>query len=104
MLFHPACYILCFVCLLSWSHLTLRWINEGRFVMFLHCIASFTSCYQDFRINIWDASGDLKFMDVRNEFYKETQGVILALWLPLRRGVEETGGRGLPAAASRFSI
>ena len=31
-------------------------------------------------MNIWDASGDLKFMDVRNEFYKETQGVILAPW------------------------
>mmetsp|Transcript_96827 Transcript_96827/g.118615 ORF Transcript_96827/g.118615 Transcript_96827/m.118615 type:complete len:185 (+) Transcript_96827:52-606(+) len=43
---------------------------------------------KDFRVNIWDASGDLKFIDVRNEFYKETQGVILVFDVTSRRSFQ----------------
>mmetsp|Transcript_35289 Transcript_35289/g.77098 ORF Transcript_35289/g.77098 Transcript_35289/m.77098 type:complete len:185 (+) Transcript_35289:88-642(+) len=32
---------------------------------------------KDVRVNIWDASGSPEFVDVRNEFYKEMQGIVL---------------------------
>ena len=63
--------------------------HAGKDAAGMHCLGvrepsmilvdSYICCLQEFRVNIWDASGDLKFIDVRNEFYKETQGVILDL-------------------------
>lgn len=44
--------------------------------------------FEDFRVNIWDASGDLKFQDVRNEFYKEAQAVILVFDVTSRRSFQ----------------
>ncbi|CAE7876452.1 rab1B, partial [Symbiodinium microadriaticum] len=43
---------------------------------------------KDFRVNIWDASGDLKFIDVRNEFYKEAQGVVLVFDVTSKRSFQ----------------
>lgn len=31
----------------------------------------------DVKVNFWDLSGHPEFFDVRNEFYKDTQGVVL---------------------------
>lgn len=30
---------------------------------------------QEVRVNFWDLSGHQEFFEVRNEFYKDTQGV-----------------------------
>ncbi|CAK9001217.1 unnamed protein product [Durusdinium trenchii] len=43
---------------------------------------------KDYRVNVWDTSGDLKFLDVRNEFYKEAQGVILVFDITSRRSFQ----------------
>jgi small GTP-binding protein len=32
---------------------------------------------KDLRVNLWDCSGDQRFTEVRNEFYKEAHGVLL---------------------------
>merc|ERR1712187_909103 len=40
------------------------------------------------RVNIWDASGDSRFLDVRNEFYKDTQGVILMFDVTTKRSFQ----------------
>lgn len=40
------------------------------------------------RVNFWDLSGHSEFFDVRNEFYKDTQGVLLCFDLSSRRSFE----------------
>ncbi|CAJ1431527.1 unnamed protein product [Effrenium voratum] len=43
---------------------------------------------KDFRVNIWDSSGELRFLEVRNEFYREAQGVILVFDVTSRRSFQ----------------
>lgn len=38
----------------------------------------------ELRVNFWDLSGDEHYLDVRNEFYKDSQGVILVYDVNLR--------------------
>ncbi|GBG25800.1 Ras-related protein Rab-13 [Hondaea fermentalgiana] len=44
------------------------------------------------RVNFWDLSGHGEFFDVRNEFYKDTQGAILCFDLSSRRSFEALDG------------
>eukprot|EP00929_Paragymnodinium_shiwhaense_P006208 TRINITY_DN10919_c0_g1_i2.p1 TRINITY_DN10919_c0_g1~~TRINITY_DN10919_c0_g1_i2.p1 ORF type:complete len:186 (+),score=38.73 TRINITY_DN10919_c0_g1_i2:78-635(+) len=40
-------------------------------------ICSLSSGGRDYRFNVWDTSGDSSFVEIRNEFYKEANGVVL---------------------------
>jgi len=40
------------------------------------------------RVNFWDLSGHPEFFDVRNEFYKDTQGGLLVFDVTSRRSFE----------------
>ena len=61
---------------------------------------------QNYQFNVWDLSGDQKFVEVRNEFYKESQALLimfditrkstfdaLDMWL---REASKNGGENLP--------
>jgi DnaJ family protein C protein 27 len=41
------------------------------------------------RVNFWDLSGQPEFFEIRNEFYKDTQGVILVFDVASRESFEE---------------
>ena len=41
------------------------------------------------RVNFWDLSGHPDFFDIRNEFYKDTQGAILVYDVSSRESFEE---------------
>jgi DnaJ homolog subfamily C member 27 len=43
----------------------------------------------EFRINFWDLSGRSEFFDVRNEFYKDTQGCLLVYDITNRESFEQ---------------
>lgn len=43
---------------------------------------------KDVRVNFWDLSGHPEFFDVRNEFYKDTQGAILIFDVSSRQSFE----------------
>merc|ERR1712203_734374 len=43
---------------------------------------------KDIRVNIWDTAGDPRFLDVRNEFYKESQGVILMFDVTAKKSLQ----------------
>ena len=43
----------------------------------------------DVRVNFWDLSGDGEFFEVRNEFYKDAQGIILVYDVSNRASFEE---------------
>eukprot|EP00933_Yihiella_yeosuensis_P071480 TRINITY_DN79687_c0_g1_i1.p1 TRINITY_DN79687_c0_g1~~TRINITY_DN79687_c0_g1_i1.p1 ORF type:complete len:186 (-),score=24.19 TRINITY_DN79687_c0_g1_i1:73-630(-) len=43
---------------------------------------------REFRVNIWDVGGDPKFVDVRNEFYKDMQGILLLFDVTSRRSFQ----------------
>ena len=43
----------------------------------------------EFRINFWDLSGHAEFFEVRNEFYKDTQGCILVYDVTSRESFEQ---------------
>mmetsp|Transcript_87180 Transcript_87180/g.154383 ORF Transcript_87180/g.154383 Transcript_87180/m.154383 type:complete len:188 (-) Transcript_87180:59-622(-) len=47
-----------------------------------------THAGKDFRMNIYDASGDNRFIEVRNEFYKEMQGLMLTFDVTSRRSFQ----------------
>lgn len=61
------------------AHLVLRYIEYLSATIYVPVDFPFRP-WKDYRVNVWDTSGDLKFLDVRNEFYKEAQGVILVPW------------------------
>ncbi|RHY30809.1 hypothetical protein DYB32_004008 [Aphanomyces invadans] len=44
------------------------------------------------RVNFWDLSGQPEFLEVRNEFYKDTQGAILMFDVSSRRSFEALDG------------
>lgn len=46
-------------------------------------------CLGDFRINFWDLSGHPEFFEVRNEFYKDTQGCLLVYDVTSRDSFEQ---------------
>lgn len=41
---------------------------------------------RDIKVNFWDLSGHEEFLEIRNEFYKDTQGVIKFQFHNLKRG------------------
>ena len=43
----------------------------------------------DVKVNFWDLSGHPEFYDVRNEFYKDTQGCLLVYDVTARRSFEQ---------------
>lgn len=43
----------------------------------------------DIRVNFWDLSGHAEFFEVRNEFYKDAQGIILVYDVTNRTSFEE---------------
>ena len=43
----------------------------------------------DVRVNFWDLSGHQEFFEIRNEFYKDTQGIILVYDISSRESFEE---------------
>jgi DnaJ family protein C protein 27 len=43
----------------------------------------------EFRINFWDLSGHSEFFEVRNEFYKDTQGCLLVYDVTNRESFEQ---------------
>jgi len=43
----------------------------------------------DVRVNFWDLSGHQEFFEIRNEFYKDTQGIILVYDSSSRESFEE---------------
>eukprot|EP00930_Biecheleria_cincta_P033219 TRINITY_DN23001_c0_g1_i1.p1 TRINITY_DN23001_c0_g1~~TRINITY_DN23001_c0_g1_i1.p1 ORF type:complete len:187 (+),score=16.99 TRINITY_DN23001_c0_g1_i1:143-703(+) len=51
-------------------------------------VRTFSHAGKEFRMNIFDASGDIKFAEVRNEFYKDTQGVLLFYDITSRRSFQ----------------
>ncbi|KAJ8600697.1 hypothetical protein CTAYLR_008320 [Chrysophaeum taylorii] len=54
------------------------------------------------RVNFWDLSGRAEFFEIRNEFYKDTQGVILVYDVSDRRSFEDLEDWLLEA--SRFGM
>ena len=44
------------------------------------------------KVNFWDISGHPEFFDVRNEFYKDTQGAILVYDVSSKRSFESLDG------------
>ena len=46
----------------------------------------------DVRVNFWDLSGPKEFLEVRNEFYKDTQGVLLLYDVSSRESFDELDG------------
>jgi len=46
----------------------------------------------DVRVNFWDLSGHKEFLEVRNEFYKDTQGVLLLYDVSSRESFDELDG------------
>jgi len=44
------------------------------------------------KVNFWDLSGHPEFFDVRNEFYKDTQGAILVYDVGSKRSFESLDG------------
>jgi DnaJ family protein C protein 27 len=44
------------------------------------------------KVNFWDISGHPEFFDVRNEFYKDTQGAILVYDVGSKRSFESLDG------------
>ncbi len=44
---------------------------------------------QDVRVNFWDLSGHGEFFEVRNEFYKDAQGILLVFDVSNRASFEE---------------
>ena len=44
---------------------------------------------REVRVNFWDLSGRPEFFDVRNEFYKDTQGAVLVYDVGNRDSFEE---------------
>lgn len=44
---------------------------------------------QDIRVNFWDLSGHKEFFEVRNEFYKDTQGCILVYDVSVRESFDD---------------
>tara|TARA_A100001015_G_scaffold319596_1_gene442970 strand:+ start:656 stop:1243 length:588 start_codon:yes stop_codon:yes gene_type:complete len=43
----------------------------------------------DVRVNFWDLSGHQEFFEIRNEFYKDTQGIILVYDMSSRESFDE---------------
>lgn len=41
------------------------------------------------RVNFWDLSGHPEFFEIRNEFYKDAQGVLLVFDVSLRESFDE---------------
>lgn len=52
-------------------------------------VRQLTHAGREYRVNIWDVSGDPKFLEVRNEFYKEVQGVLLVYDITNRRSFQD---------------
>ncbi|OQR87525.1 ras family GTPase [Achlya hypogyna] len=46
----------------------------------------------DVRVNFWDLSGQPEYLEVRNEFYKDTQGALLLFDVSSRRSFESLDG------------
>jgi GTPase SAR1 family protein len=46
----------------------------------------------DVRVNLWDMAGSPEYLEVRNEFYKDAQGVVLAFDVGDRGSFERLGG------------
>lgn len=44
------------------------------------------------RVNFWDLSGHQEFFEIRNEFYKDTQGILLVYDVTARESFEELDG------------
>mgnify|MGYP000533647484 CR=1 FL=1 len=43
----------------------------------------------DVRVNFWDLSGHQEFFEIRNEFYKDTQGIVLVYDMSNRESFDE---------------
>jgi len=43
----------------------------------------------DVRVNFWDLSGMQEFFEIRNEFYKETQGILLVFDITSKESFQE---------------
>lgn len=43
----------------------------------------------DVRVNFWDLSGHQEFFEIRNEFYKDTQGILLVYDMSCRDSFDE---------------
>ena len=54
------------------------------------------------RVNFWDLSGREEFFDVRNEFYKDTQGALLVFDVANRESFESLGS--WLAEAKKFGL
>ncbi|KAI8899531.1 P-loop containing nucleoside triphosphate hydrolase protein [Globomyces pollinis-pini] len=59
-------------------------------------VKSFKTHLEDVKVNFWDTAGDDVYFDIRNEFYKDTHGVILvydisdiSTYASLKRWIEE---------------
>ena len=57
---------------------------------------------QSVRVNFWDLSGREEFFDVRNEFYKDTQGALLVFDVANRESFESLGS--WLAEAKKFGL
>jgi len=47
---------------------------------------------KEFRVCIWDVSGDPGFLEVRNEFYKDSQGLLLVCDVTSRKSFQDLEG------------
>lgn len=57
---------------------------------------------QDVRVNFWDLSGHPEFFEVRNEFYKDTQGLLLVFDVSDAQTFEDLDG--WLAEAKKFGL
>ena len=56
---------------------SIRINSQGCSVSFVSCVNFFTYVVLCLQVNFWDLSGHDEFFEVRNEFYKDSQGVII---------------------------
>ena len=56
----------------------------------------------EIKANFWDLSGHPEFFEVRNEFYKDTQGCILVFDVTSRKSFESM--EGWIAEATRYGL
>ena len=52
-------------------------------------VKSVKVAFQDVRVNFWDLSGHPEFLEIRNEFYKDTQGCMLVYDATSRESFDE---------------